>query len=259
MPYLPNNFGLLERGGERLRDQPRRRPPRPLRAHHLLRQGDAQGPAAILRASQAMELYDEELDGEPYVQGIATLPPSSPRRSTWRRAMAELQAEAAPTWRRGKFLVTLGGEHSLTQAPVKAAREVHGEIGVVQFDAHSRPPRGVRGHALQPRERHEAGRRRGHPDPRGRHPLALGPRGRADPGEEPAGDLGAPARPRRGAVPGDAEGASGENLPHLRHRLLRSRRSSPRPARPSRAAASGIRPSRCSATSSRRRRSWRWT
>src|SRR4029453_16201179 len=35
------------------------------------------------------------------------------------------------------FLVTLGGEHSLTQAPIRAAREVYGEIGVVQFDAHS--------------------------------------------------------------------------------------------------------------------------
>ena len=37
----------------------------------------------------------------------------------------------------GKFLVTLGGEHSLTTAPVRAARAIHGELGVVQFDAHA--------------------------------------------------------------------------------------------------------------------------
>jgi agmatinase len=50
---------------------------------------------------------------------------------------AELQAEAKVHLERGKFLVTLGGEHSLSQAPVKATKEVYGEIGVVQFDAHS--------------------------------------------------------------------------------------------------------------------------
>src|SRR6185369_13722517 len=42
---------------------------------------------------------------------------------------------------KGKFLVTLGGEHSLSQAPIKAAREAFGDgtgtFGVVQFDAHA--------------------------------------------------------------------------------------------------------------------------
>ena len=74
--------------GERLRDEPRRRPPRPLRAHDLLRQGDdLAGPAAILRASQAMELYDEELGGRA-LPSRASRPcrRSSPRRSTWGRA-----------------------------------------------------------------------------------------------------------------------------------------------------------------------------
>jgi agmatinase len=52
-------------------------------------------------------------------------------------AMRELEAEARRHLVAGKFLVTLGGEHSLTQAPVAAARAVHGEIGVVQFDAHA--------------------------------------------------------------------------------------------------------------------------
>jgi agmatinase len=51
--------------------------------------------------------------------------------------MGELAAEARRHLAAGKFLVTLGGEHSLTQAPVAAARQVFGEIGVVQFDAHA--------------------------------------------------------------------------------------------------------------------------
>jgi agmatinase len=84
-----------------------------------------------------MELYDEELEAEPYVQGIATLPPFLPEAFDMGEGLTELQEACKAHMERGKFLVTLGGEHSLTQAPVKAAREVFGEIGVVQFDAHS--------------------------------------------------------------------------------------------------------------------------
>jgi agmatinase len=51
--------------------------------------------------------------------------------------MAELETECRRHLEAGKFLLTLGGEHSLTIAPVRAARRVCGEIGVVQFDAHA--------------------------------------------------------------------------------------------------------------------------
>ena len=55
--------------------------------------------------------------------------------------MAELEAECHRFMKAGKFLVTLGGEHSLSIAPVRAAKRVFGQwqegIGVVQFDAHS--------------------------------------------------------------------------------------------------------------------------
>src|SRR3954466_6905200 len=51
--------------------------------------------------------------------------------------LAELHEDCKAHMERGKFLATLGGAHSLTQAPVKAAHETFGEIGVVQFDAHS--------------------------------------------------------------------------------------------------------------------------
>ncbi len=36
--------------------------------------GTKRGPAAIIEASRYIELYDQELDGEPYEVGIATLP-----------------------------------------------------------------------------------------------------------------------------------------------------------------------------------------
>jgi len=137
MPYLPNNFGLLEAEASDYETSRVVVLPVPFERTTSYGKGTMAGPAAILRASQAMELYDEELSGEPYVQGIATLPPFLPEAFDMGEGFAELQAEARIHMERGKFLVTLGGEHSLTQAPVRAAREVYGEIGVVQFDAHS--------------------------------------------------------------------------------------------------------------------------
>src|SRR5690606_9268702 len=38
---------------------------------------------------------------------------------------------------RGKFVVTLGGEHTISQAPIAACAEHFGEISVLQFDAHT--------------------------------------------------------------------------------------------------------------------------
>lgn len=137
MPYLPHNFGLLEPGDCAYETSRVAVLPVPFERTTSYGKGTVHGPAAILRASQAMELYDEELGCEPYTQGIATLPAFLPEAFDMAEAMAELQAEAKAHMERGKLLVTLGGEHSLSQAPILAAREVFGEIGVVQFDAHS--------------------------------------------------------------------------------------------------------------------------
>jgi agmatinase len=137
MPYLPNNFGLLDPAASDAATSRVAILPVPFERTTSYGKGTTGGPAAILRASQAMELYDEELAAEPYVQGIATLPPFLPEAFDMGEGLAELQAACRTQMERGKFLVTLGGEHSLTQAPVKAAREVFGEVGVVQFDAHA--------------------------------------------------------------------------------------------------------------------------
>lgn len=137
MPYLPANFGLLEEEDCRYESSQVAVLPVPFERTTSYGKGTSAGPAAILRASQSMELWDEELGSEPYLLGIATLPAFLPEPFDMAEALAELQAEARRHLERGKFLVVLGGEHSLTLAPVRAAREAHGEIGVVQFDAHA--------------------------------------------------------------------------------------------------------------------------
>ncbi len=137
MPSLPNNFGLLEPEASNYESSRVAVLPVPFERTTSYGKGTTAGPAGIIRASQAMELWDEELQSEPYRLGIATLPFFVPEAFDMAEALAELQAEARTHLEAGKFLVTLGGEHSLTQAPVLAAREVHGEIGVVQLDAHA--------------------------------------------------------------------------------------------------------------------------
>jgi agmatinase len=137
MPSLPTNFGLLE--GPYCEYERSRAVvlPVPFERTTTYGKGTSGGPAGIIRASQSMELYDEELESEPFGQGIATLPPFLPETFDMASALAEIEGEAARHFAQGKFLVTLGGEHSLTLAPVRAARTTHGAIGVLQFDAHS--------------------------------------------------------------------------------------------------------------------------
>ena len=120
MPYLPTNFGLLEPQDSDYRTSRVAVLPVPFERTTSYGKGTAQGPAAILRASQSMELWDEELQSEPYRLGIATLPPYLPEAYDMEGAMAELADECRRHIDTGKFLVTLGGEHSLSIAPIRA-------------------------------------------------------------------------------------------------------------------------------------------
>lgn len=98
--------------------------------------GTAAGPEAILRASQQVEWYDEELGGE-YVQaGIATLPPV-PAVADPAEQMRRIREAALPVLQEGKFLLTLGGEHSITGPLVQAAAACCGALSVLQIDAHA--------------------------------------------------------------------------------------------------------------------------
>jgi len=98
--------------------------------------GTAAGPGAIIDASQQVELFDEELKAEFHQAGVATLEALAPA-GTPDEEMRRVRAAAEPVMRDGKFLLTLGGEHSITAPLVEAAAAVHGEISVLQIDAHA--------------------------------------------------------------------------------------------------------------------------
>jgi agmatinase len=98
--------------------------------------GADKGPEAILEASANMELYDIETDSEVYHQGIFTAPPVTEDESP--EAMVEAGYLAAKKYvDTDKFLVTLGGEHSISYGPIKAYFEKYPDLTVLQLDAHT--------------------------------------------------------------------------------------------------------------------------
>lgn len=104
--------------------------------------GTANGPRAILEASRYIELYDQELDREPYDVGVATLPALELSGGGGASAMRELREayDALLDEAGDRFVIMLGGEHSLTAEPVLAWADRLGSgrrLSVLQFDAHT--------------------------------------------------------------------------------------------------------------------------
>lgn len=96
------------------------------------------GPRAILHASRFVELYDHELDFEPYHVGVTTLPELMLSGAGPEAALDELRAAYDALLDESKFVIMLGGEHSISGPPILAhADREPGELSVLQFDAHS--------------------------------------------------------------------------------------------------------------------------
>jgi agmatinase len=98
--------------------------------------GADNGPDAILEASANMELYDIETDSEVYRMGIFTAP-SVKEKSSPEAMVNAVHHEALKYIRQGKFLVGLGGEHSVTTGFVRAHADVFDNMSVLQLDAHT--------------------------------------------------------------------------------------------------------------------------
>jgi agmatinase len=100
--------------------------------------GTGRGPRAILDASRYVEFYDEELGTELCKNvGIATLPPLNLGKRTGEKAMAKIFEAVNKLLADGKFVAVLGGEHTISQAPIRAYLEKYPDLSVVHFDAHA--------------------------------------------------------------------------------------------------------------------------
>ncbi len=98
--------------------------------------GTVHGPAAIIDASRYLELYDEVIKAEPYRMGIVTIKPLSGRKKA-HSIQKEIYQSVRALIGSGKFVVGIGGDHSISIGFVKALIEKHRTISVIQLDAHS--------------------------------------------------------------------------------------------------------------------------
>lgn len=101
------------------------------------RSGSRHGPQAIINASQYLELYDLELDREIYKVGISTLPQVEPLLSSPQDMIDRVRGVVQGLIQKGKLVVLLGGEHSLSLGAVRAFKEAFPTLCVLQLDAHA--------------------------------------------------------------------------------------------------------------------------
>jgi agmatinase len=136
MTSLPNNFLGLPPRYSNYRRARFAVLPIPYDATTSFQAGTREGPAAIIRASQQVELFDEELETECHKAGVATLDPLMPNMAGPKAMHEDVFAAAKKIVRDGKFLIGLGGEHSITSGLVRAVMTKHKKLSVLQIDAH---------------------------------------------------------------------------------------------------------------------------
>ncbi len=100
--------------------------------------GAAGGPGAIIEASAYVEFYDDEFERELcFDAGIATLRPLEFGKKVDQDALDLIHKNVATLLDAGKFVVTLGGEHTISTAPILAHLEKYPAMSLLHFDAHS--------------------------------------------------------------------------------------------------------------------------
>jgi agmatinase len=99
--------------------------------------GTGKGAAAIIEASRNMELYDEETDAEIYQIGIHTLAELTPEDEPAKMMDKIYERTKELLAEENKFLVSLGGEHSVSAPVIRAHAERFHNISILQIDAHA--------------------------------------------------------------------------------------------------------------------------
>ena len=99
--------------------------------------GTSKGPVEIIKASHQVELFDEDLNKEPYKNiGIKTLNPF-PIKKNMMDALRQIENINKLLIDKKKFPLILGCEHSLTPGAIRPFVKKFGKICLLHFDAHA--------------------------------------------------------------------------------------------------------------------------
>jgi len=98
--------------------------------------GAANGPAAILEASQQLEAFDgHSSPGDAGIYTAPTILPSANKPETWLDAIESAVASSLTC--HNALPILLGGEHTVTLGAARAFKKAGRDIGFVHFDAHA--------------------------------------------------------------------------------------------------------------------------
>ena len=99
--------------------------------------GTKNGPKEIIKASHQVELFDEELNKEPYKTiGIKTLKPFAIKKNI-EQALNQLSQINKKIIENNKFPLVFGGEHSITPGSIEPFAKKYNDITLLHFDAHA--------------------------------------------------------------------------------------------------------------------------
>ena len=99
--------------------------------------GTKNGPREIIKASHQVELYDEELNCEPYKKiGIKTLKPFKIDKNI-QAALRKISNINSLLLKKKLFPLTLGGEHSITPGCIEPFTKNFKNLCILHFDAHA--------------------------------------------------------------------------------------------------------------------------
>ena len=99
--------------------------------------GTKNGPKEIIKASHQVELYDEELNCEPYKKiGIKTLKPFKIDKNI-NKALNKMSKINEEILKKNIFPITFGGEHSITPGCIAPFAKKHKKLCLLHFDAHA--------------------------------------------------------------------------------------------------------------------------
>jgi agmatinase len=100
--------------------------------------GTSKGPKEILKASAFVEFYDDEFDRELCNEiGITSIYPLNLNDKTPETALNTIESKVTELLNHQKFVVTVGGEHTISYAPIKAHFIKFPDMSILDFDAHS--------------------------------------------------------------------------------------------------------------------------
>ena len=99
--------------------------------------GTKNGPKEIIKASHQVELYDEELNCEPYkVIGVKTIKPFKINKNI-NKALKQISLLNQKSIEKNLFPLTLGGEHSITSGCIEPFVKNYKNLTILQIDAHA--------------------------------------------------------------------------------------------------------------------------